>query len=98
VRRDFRYLRGEAQPHITLCGRDSVQIHERHRKLDLAELGRRLVAAAAAPGSDVRGNDFLLRFRVPPYELTVFADGRAIVKGTQDPAVARSLYARYIGT
>ena len=40
---------------------------------------------------------FLLRFRVPPYEMTVFADGRAIVKGTQDPAVARSLYARYIG-
>ena len=34
---------------------------------------------------------------IPPYELTVFADGRAIVKGTKDPAVARSLYARYIG-
>jgi molybdopterin/thiamine biosynthesis adenylyltransferase len=97
ARRDFRYLRGEAQPHITLCGRDSVQIHERHRKLDLAELGRRLVAASAVPGSDVRNNDFLLRFRVPPYELTVFADGRAIVKGTQDPAIARSLYARYVG-
>jgi len=46
----------------------------------------------------VRNNDFLLRFRVPPYEMTVFADGRAIVKGTQDPAVARSLYARYIGS
>jgi len=97
VRRDFRYLRGEAQPHITLCGRDSVQIHERHRKLDLAELRRRLVAVAAAPDSDVRNNDFLLRFRVPPYELTVFADGRAIVKGTQDLAIARSLYARYVG-
>ena len=94
VHHDFRFLRGQAQPHITLCGRDSVQIHERHRKLDLAELGRRL---AAAPAGDVRNNDFLLRFRVPPYEMTVFADGRAIVKGTQDPAVARSLYARYIG-
>jgi molybdopterin/thiamine biosynthesis adenylyltransferase len=94
ARHDFRYLRGEAQPHITLCGRDSVQIHERHRKLDLAELGKRL---AAAPAGDVRNNDFLLRFRVPPYEMTVFADGRAIVKGTQDPAVARSLYARYVG-
>ena len=46
----------------------------------------------------MRNNDFLLRFRVPPYEMTVFADGRAIVKGTQDPAVARSLYARYIGS
>lgn len=93
VRREFTYLEGEAQPHITMCGRDSVQIHERGRRLDLGELGRRLAPAAA----DVRNNDFLLRFRVPPYEMTVFADGRAIVKGTQDPAIARSLYSRYIG-
>jgi molybdopterin-synthase adenylyltransferase len=94
ARREFVYLAGEAQPHITLCGRDSVQIHERHRRLDLGELGRRLATAAAA---EVRNNDFLLRFRVAPYEMTVFADGRAIIKGTKDPAVARSLYARYIG-
>jgi len=47
---------------------------------------------------DVRQNDFLLRFRVAPYEMTVFADGRAILKGSKDPAVARSLYARYLGT
>ena len=71
-----------------------LDAHERHRRLDLAELGRRLVSASAA---EVRNNDFLLRFRVAPYELTVFADGRAIIKGTKDPAVARSLYARYIG-
>jgi len=93
-RREFSFLAGEAQPHITMCGRDSVQIHERSRRLDLGELGRRLAAASAA---EVRNNDFLLRFRVPPYEMTVFADGRAIVKGTKDPAVARSLYARYLG-
>lgn len=93
ARRQFTYLDGEAQPHITLCGRDSVQIHERNRRLDLSELGRRLLASIP----EVRNNDFLVRFRVAPYELTVFADGRAIIKGTQDPAVARSLYARYIG-
>ena len=75
------------------CGRVSVQIHEHGRRLDLAALGRRLQPTAA----EVRSNDFLLRFRVPPYEMTVFADGRAIVKGTRDPGVARSLYARYIG-
>jgi len=92
-RREFSYLEGEAQPHITLCGRDSVQIHERNRILDLAALRSRL--ASTIP--DVRNNEFLLRFRVPPYEMTVFADGRAILKGTKDPAVARSLYARYIG-
>jgi molybdopterin-synthase adenylyltransferase len=94
ARREFVYLNGEAQPHITMCGRDSVQIHERSRKLDLAELGKRLNGATA----DIRYNDFLLRFRVPPYELTVFADGRAMIKGTKDPAVARSLYARYVGS
>jgi len=93
-RREFSYLEGQAQPHVTLCGRDSVQIHERDRRLDLGALGQRLAAVA----DGVRNNEFLLRFRVPPYELTVFADGRAIVKGTRDPAVARSLYARYIGT
>lgn len=96
VRREFIYLEGGAQPHITMCGRDSVQIHERSRKLDLATLSRRL-ATACGPGGEIRTNDFLLRFRVPPYEMTVFADGRAIVKGTKDPAVARSLYARFVG-
>jgi bacteriocin biosynthesis cyclodehydratase domain-containing protein len=90
--RKFTYLAGAAQPHISMCGRDSVQIHERRRRLDLGELRARLAPAVA----DVRHNDFLLRFRVPPYELTVFPDGRAIIKGTQDPAIARSLYARYI--
>jgi adenylyltransferase/sulfurtransferase len=93
ARREFRYLEGRAQAHVTMCGRESVQIHERRRNLDLAALKDRLAAA----GEDVRQNEFLLRFRVPPYELTVFADGRAVIKGTRDPAVARSLYARYIG-
>ena len=93
VRHDLRYLEGEAQPHLTMCGRDSVQIHERRRQLDLAALGKRIAPTAA----EVRENGFLLRFRVPPYEMTVFADGRAIIKGTRDTSVARSLYARYIG-
>lgn len=93
VRHQFRHLAGKAQPHVTMCGRDSVQIHERSRRLDLSALSKRLAGVAAG----VRSNDFLLQFRVPPYELTVFADGRAIIKGTRDPAVARSLYARYIG-
>jgi len=93
VHHQFSHLLGEAQPHITLCGRDSVQIHERNRSLDLKALQDRL--ATSVP--DVRQNGFLLRFRVPPYEITVFRDGRAILKGTKDPAVARSLYAKYIG-
>jgi molybdopterin/thiamine biosynthesis adenylyltransferase len=94
ARRDFTYLNGNARPHVSMCGRDSVQIHQGNRNLDLGALGRRLTNASA---TDVRNNSFLLRFRVPPYEMTVFADGRAIVKGTQDPAIARSLYARFVG-
>jgi molybdopterin/thiamine biosynthesis adenylyltransferase len=94
IRREFSYLQGQTQPHITLCGRDSVQIHERGRTLDLGALQERLAATV----SDVRHNEFLLCFRVDPYQMTVFADGRAILKGTKDPAVARSLYARYIGS
>ena len=93
AREDFAYLEGQAQPHITMCGRDSVQIHERKRTLDLKVLQQRLAPTI----SDVRQNGFLLRFRIPPYEMTVFTDGRAILKGTKDPAVARSLYAKYIG-
>jgi adenylyltransferase/sulfurtransferase len=76
-----------------MCGRDSVQIHERRRRLDLEELARKLATVAGG----VRTNGFLLRFTVPPCEVTVFPDGRAVFKGTRDPAVARSLYARYIG-
>jgi molybdopterin-synthase adenylyltransferase len=91
--REFAHLDGRVQPHITMCGRDSVQIHERGRSLDLGLLKRRLAPTV----DDVRQNEFLLRFRVAPYEMTVFADGRAILKGTKDPAIARSLYARYIG-
>jgi molybdopterin/thiamine biosynthesis adenylyltransferase len=93
VRGEYSYLEGESQPHITLCGRDSVQIHEHRRALDLSALGEKLSAA----GISVKKNDFLLKFAVSPYEMTVFADGRAILKGSTDPAVARSLYARFIG-
>jgi len=69
-----------------------VQIHERRRPVDLVELAARLSTAG-----DVRANEFALRFSAPPYQLTIFADGRAIVKGTTDPGIARSLYSRYIG-
>jgi len=91
--RRFTHLTGEGRPHITLCGRNSVQIHEHHRPIDLAAMHARLSIHGA-----VRSNDLLLRFERPPHTLTLFADGRAIIQGTTDSAVARSLYARYIGS
>ena len=90
---DFVHLAGEGRPHITLCGRNSVQIHERQRPVDFAELSVRL-----QPHGNVRHNEFVLKFWREPYEMTLFPDGRAIIKGTTDTAVARSLYARYVGT
>jgi molybdopterin/thiamine biosynthesis adenylyltransferase len=89
---DFIHLAGEGRPHITLCGRNSVQIHERNRPIDFREIGKRL-----HPHGTVRHNDFVLKFWRDPYEMTLFPDGRAIIKGTTDTAIARSLYARYVG-
>ena len=91
--RDFIHLAGEDRPHITLCGRNSVQIHERQRPIDFAEMDRRL-----QPHGLVRHNDFVLKFWREPYEMTLFPDGRAIIKGTTDTAIARSLYARFVGS
>jgi adenylyltransferase/sulfurtransferase len=91
--RDFVHLAGEGRPHITLCGRNSVQIHERHRPVDFGEMNERLKSLGT-----VRHNDFVLKFWHDPYEMTLFPDGRAIIKGTTDTGVARSLYARYVGS
>ena len=91
--RIFSHLAGEGHPHITLCGRNSVQIHEHHRPVDFAAMRDRL-----APHGQVRFNDLLLRFERAPHTLTLFADGRAIIQGTTDVTLARSLYARFIGS
>lgn len=80
-----------------LCGRNAVQVRNGRNRgggivLNLPELAERLRAVG-----EVSYNDFLLRFNVDTYELTVFPDARAIIKGTDDEQVARSVYARYIG-
>jgi molybdopterin/thiamine biosynthesis adenylyltransferase len=91
-RRHFIYLdEGRAEP-VRLCGRNAIQVREHTQAIDLAALKIRLERVG-----EVRLNEFALRLTVAPYELTVFADGRAIIKGTTDAGVARSLYARYVG-
>jgi len=91
ARREFPYLAPSSRAPVTLCGRNAVQVVGRSA-LDLTGLAMRL-----APLGQVRANQYALRFLCAPYEMTIFADGRAIVKGTSDTGVARSLYARYIG-
>ncbi len=91
--RDFVHLAGEGRPHISMCGRNSVQIHERRRPINFDEMTTRL-----SPHGMVRHTEFLLKFWLDPYEMTLFPDGRAIIKGTTDTAIARSLYARFVGS
>jgi molybdopterin/thiamine biosynthesis adenylyltransferase len=91
--RDFIHLDGSKRAPVSLCGRNAVQIHERNRPLDLPDLARRL--GEFAP---VRANEFALRVTIDAYDLMIFPDGRAIIKGTTDVGIARSLYARYVGT
>jgi molybdopterin/thiamine biosynthesis adenylyltransferase len=92
ARRHFPFLAETRRAPAGLCGRNAVQIHERECALDLRALRARL-----EPLGEVRANEFALRFVIAPYEMTVFPDGRAIIKGTSDTGVARSLYARYVG-
>lgn len=97
--RRFEYLAGNrGSSATTLCGRDAVQLRHRQRRegVDLGGIADRL----RAHGS-VQVNEFMLRAALSdagqPFELTLFADGRAIIKGSDDPAVARGVYAKYIG-
>ncbi|HKQ09084.1 MAG TPA: ThiF family adenylyltransferase [Blastocatellia bacterium] len=92
--REFEFLRGAGrQVTTTLCGRNAVQIgRSGATSVDFVQLAARLKSAG-----DVAYNDFLLRFRVDDYDITVFRDARSIIRGTDDAAIARSLYARYIG-
>ena len=94
-RGEFPWLEGKLGSHTTtLCGRNAVQVvHRRAERLSFEELAGKLTGV-----SNVRYNRFMLRFEVDGYEFTVFPDGRAIIKGTNDVAKARTLYAQYIGT
>lgn len=94
-RHDYQWLRGELGSHTTtLCGRNAVQVATRRTEpLDFAEMARGLTAVAG-----VRHNAYMLRFAADGHEFTVFPDGRAIIKGTNDIAKAKTLYAQYIGS
>lgn len=91
---EFSWLSGERGSHTAaLCGRNAVQLMPpQQTRVSLEELAARLQGAGR-----VTQNPFLVRLDVQGYSLAVFADGRAIVSGTDDISLARTLYARYIG-
>jgi len=93
--REFEFLNAEAQEFsAVLCGRNAVQIAPpRPTDLDLASFASRLNSS-----TPVKQNEYLVRFEVAGHEVTLFKDARAIIKGTDDVAAARSIYAKYVGT
>jgi adenylyltransferase/sulfurtransferase len=93
--RDFEFLAAEsAEFSAVLCGRDAVQIQPpKPAEIDLAKLKEKLKNSG-----DVKQNEYLLRLTIEDFELTVFRDARAIIRGTDDITTARSLYAKYVGS
>ncbi|MFQ6016223.1 MAG: ThiF family adenylyltransferase [Anaerolineae bacterium] len=91
----YEYLTAAVGTRTTaICGRDAVQVTlGTGQKLSFPELAAKLEGVG-----EVSYNQFMLRFKIDGYELTVFPDARAIIKGTVDEGVAKSLYAKYVGT
>ncbi len=91
----YEFLEGvEGARAVALCGRDAVQVRvPGGQQLSLDGLAERLRGVSQV----LAANDYLVRFKVNDHEITLFADGRAIIKGTSDEAVARSLYSKYVG-
>ena len=92
--RQFPWLAGQQGSRAAvLCGRNAVQLTQPVTAVPFDELAARLAGLGR-----VTRNPFLLRLTVDAFELTLFPDGRAIVQGTDDPDVARTVYARYVGS
>jgi adenylyltransferase/sulfurtransferase len=90
----FQWLSGErGSQSAIMCGRNAVQLSFAQRQqIDLVALGEKLASIGT-----VEQNPFLVRFFIDDFSLTVFADGRAIVSGTEDASIAKKLYAQYVG-
>jgi molybdopterin-synthase adenylyltransferase len=90
----FEFLDAEANEFsAVLCGRNAVQIAPpRPTQIDLANLAGKLKNLG-----EVKQNEYLVRFTSGENELTIFADARAIIRGTDDISAARSLYAKFVG-
>ncbi len=90
----YETLSRAAEGAAVLCGRDAIQISPAQpTRINFSTLAERLRRAG-----EVKFNEYLLRFKTGDFELTVFQDARSIIRGTDEIATARSLYAKYIGT
>ncbi len=93
---EYAWLNGERTSRsAVLCGRNAVQVSpspEANSQLDLELLQKKL-----APLGETSRNAFLLRANIEPYTLTIFPDGRAIITGTDEVNIAKTVYAKYVG-
>jgi adenylyltransferase/sulfurtransferase len=94
VEHKFNFLNAAKKEIITsLCGRNAIQI----TPAKSADISFKSLAERLKRSGEVRFNNFILVFKERDKEISLFKDGRAIIKGTDDEKVARSLYARYVG-
>ncbi len=92
-RGEYHFLDAEmGSRSAALCGRNAVQVNNPAARIDLPTIAKRLEALG-----EVKQNAYLVRAWIDAYEISLFPDGRAIIKGTEDPELARSIYARYVG-
>ena len=90
----YETLSNAGETSAVLCGRDAIQISPAQpTRINFSMLAERLRRAG-----EVKFNEYILRFKTGNFELTVFQDARSIIRGTDEIAIARSLYAKYIGT
>ena len=92
--KEFDFLNGKrGSAYTVICGRNAVQILPfKEPKLDLAKLAINLCSIGR-----VKTSEYLIQFEIENYELSIFPDGRVIVKRTTDTGIARSLYSKYVG-
>jgi molybdopterin/thiamine biosynthesis adenylyltransferase len=90
----YEFLEAKEGTFVTdMCGREAVQVSVRgNAQISLPQLAERLKVAGT-----VRFNEFMLRCELEGYDIAVFPNGRAIIKGTTDEVEARAVYAKYIG-
>lgn len=94
AQQQFEFLEDAHDSAAFLCGRNAIQIRPAKKSvLDLTQLAERLT-----PLGRVTQNEYLVQFTLDEFDLTIFPDARAIIKGTEEESVARSVYAKYVGT
>jgi molybdopterin-synthase adenylyltransferase len=92
---EYKFLEKSTVSHISsLCGQNAVQISA----LFSSHISFPVLAERLSASGDVSFNEYMLKFKTGGYELVIFPDSRAIVRGTDNISIAKTLYSKYIGS